>query len=72
MRKSGIVKNYTLALVSIAMASFLLIHFALIWAYGKFYIYESNPVVLALETTMIVAILSFSLFCLVEQLRQKN
>ena len=51
------------------MASFLLVHFGLIWAYGRFYIYESNPLVLILETTMIVAILTFGFYCLVDQLR---
>jgi hypothetical protein len=54
------------------MASFLLFHFALIWAYGKFYIYESNLLVLVLETTMVVAILSYSIFCLAERFREKR
>jgi hypothetical protein len=60
---------YVLSLLALAMASFLLVHFGLIWTYGKFYIYESNPVVLILETTGIVAILGFSFYCLMEQLR---
>jgi hypothetical protein len=55
--------------MAFAMASFLLVHFALIWAYGKFYIYESNLLVLALETTLVVAILSYSIFCLADQFR---
>ena len=54
------------------MASFLLVHFALIWVYGKFYIFESNILVLSLETTMMVAILCFSVYCLIEQLRKKD
>ena len=54
------------------MASFLLIHFALIWVYGKFYVFESNILVLTMETTMIVAILCFSIYCLLEELRKKD
>jgi hypothetical protein len=63
------IRVYVLSLLALAMASFLLVHFGLIWTYGKFYIYESNPVVLILETSGIVAILGFSFYCLVEQLR---
>lgn len=59
---------YILALLALSMASFLLLNFGLIWAYGRFYIYESNALVLILETTLIVAILAFSFYCLVEQL----
>ena len=65
-------KIYTLALLSLAMATFLLVHFALIWVYGMFYIFESNILVLTMETTMMVAILCFSLYCLLEQLRKKD
>jgi hypothetical protein len=64
------IRVYILSLLAFAMASFLLVHFGLIWAYGKFYIYESNPLVLILETTMMVAILGFSFYCLLEQLRE--
>jgi len=71
VRKIGTFKNYTLALMSLAMATFLLVHFALIWAYGKFYVYESNILVLLLETTMMVSILCFSLYYLVEQIRKR-
>jgi hypothetical protein len=62
------IKIYLLSLLTFAMASFLLVHFGLIWVFGRFYIYESNPLVLFLETTLIVAILGFSLYCLMEQL----
>ena len=61
---------YVLALLAFAMASFLLFNFAAIWAYGKFFIYESNRWVLTLETTMMVAILVFSVFCIAEQVRR--
>jgi len=54
------------------MATFLLVHFVLIWVYGKFYIFESNMFILSLETTLMVAVLFFSLYCLVEQLRKKD
>ena len=58
--------------MALAMSTFLLVHFGMIWAYGRFYIYESNPLILILETTMMVAILSFSFYCLVEQVRMNK
>jgi hypothetical protein len=63
------IKTVCLSLLALAMASFLLLHFSLIWIYGKFYIYESNPWVLTLETSAIIAILLFSFYCLVEQFK---
>jgi hypothetical protein len=62
------IKIYVLSLLAFAMGSFLLLHFGMIWAYGKFYIYESNQLVLLLETVLMVAILAFSFYCLVEQI----
>jgi hypothetical protein len=70
MKVRDIIRIYTLALLSLAMASFLLFHFAMIWVYGSFYIYESSRVVLSLETTMMLAILCFSISCLAGQLRK--
>lgn len=72
MKIRGRIQIYTLALVSLAMASFLLFHFALIWIYGKFYVFESNRIVLLLETTMIITILCFSIYCLGEQLLKRR
>ena len=63
------IRTYILGVLSFAMATFLLIHIAMIIAYGKFYIYESNGIVLISEVTLVVAILSFSFYCIVEQLR---
>lgn len=62
-------KTYILAVLAFAMASFLLIHFGLIAVYGKFYIYESNPFILLSEITLIVVIMVFSFYCIVDQLR---
>jgi hypothetical protein len=61
---------YLLSLLALAMASFLLVHFGMIWVYGRFYVYVSNPVVLILETAGIAAILGFSFYCLLGQLRE--
>jgi len=72
MNVKGTWRVYALALMSLAMAAFLLIHFTLIWVYGKFYVYESNLLVLSLETTLIVSILCFSFYCLADQLHQKR
>ena len=60
---------YVLALLAFAMASFLLFNFASIWAYGKFFIFESSRVTLTIETTMMVVILGFSVYCIAEQVR---
>jgi hypothetical protein len=46
------------------MAVFLLMHFILIWIYGKVQIYESNMIILTLEIGMTVFILGFSGFCI--------
>ena len=64
------IQNCFLALIASAMAGFLLFHFAMIWVYGKFYIFEPNLLILGVETTVIVAILAFSFYCFVEQLRR--
>ena len=65
-------KGCVLALVACAMATFLLVHFGMIWAYGRFYIYESNPLVLLLETTLVVATLAFSSYCLIAYIKQER
>lgn len=61
-------RMYILSLFAFAMATFLLIHFAFIWAYGKFYIYESNKVLLTVETAAMLGGLAFSGYCGLEQL----
>ncbi len=59
-----------LAFASVAMAAFLLFHFAMIWVYGRFLIYESNTWILAAETVLMAGILVFSSHCLIEYFRQ--
>ena len=59
-----------LALIAISMASFVLCHFACIWIYGEFYIYESNTYILTLETMMIVASLGFSTYCIIREIQR--
>jgi hypothetical protein len=61
-------RNSMLALVAFGMAVVLLIHFGCIWMYGRFYISESNPFILFAETSMVVAILTFSFYCFVREL----
>jgi hypothetical protein len=63
------IRLYILALFALAMATFLLFHFGLIWVFGRFYIAEPNHLVLILETVTIAGILGFSFYCLIEQLR---
>lgn len=63
-------QNYILSVLAFAMASFLLIHFGLIAVYGTYYIYETNRWILLSEITLIVAIMAFSFYCIVDQLRK--
>jgi hypothetical protein len=58
-----------LSLLSTGMALFLLLHFILIWIYGRVQIYESNMVILSLEIIMTVFILGFSAFCITSGLK---
>ena len=64
------IKTSILALLACAMASFLLVHFMLIWAYGRFYIYETNRLLLISEITLAAVIIGFSSYCFIEQLRK--
>ncbi len=64
-----------LSLLSSGMAIFLLMHFILIWIYGRVEIYESNMIILTLEIFMTLFILVFSAFCIVsgfKHARQKK
>jgi hypothetical protein len=64
-----------LSLLSTGMAIFLLMHFILIWIYGRVEIYESNMLILTLEIFMTLFILGFSAFCIVsgfKHVKQKS
>jgi len=61
---------YFLALLVLAMGTFLMAHFAMILVYGRFYIYESNSIVLLSEITFISAIITFAVYCIIDQLRK--
>jgi hypothetical protein len=43
----------------VALGLILIIHFTLFWIYGGVFIYESNKVILAIETLMSVGIIGF-------------
>ena len=43
----------------IALGLILIMHFTLFWIYGGVFIYESNKVILALETLMSITIIGF-------------
>lgn len=61
---------FLLGLISVAMATFLLLHFCFIWVFGKFYIAEPNTMILTLETVAIISILCFSAYCVLEQFKE--
>jgi hypothetical protein len=54
------------------MAIFLLMHFVLIWIYGRVQIYENNMIILTLEILMTVFILGFSAFCIVSGFKNEK
>ena len=66
------IRSFFLSLLTFAMSSFLLLHFGLIWLYGSVQIYESNTLVLTLETVMMVVIIGFSLYCSAGFLRRSR
>jgi hypothetical protein len=43
----------------VALGLILIIHFILFWVYGGVFIYESNKIILALETLMSIGIIGF-------------
>lgn len=43
----------------VALGLILIIHFTLFWIYGGVFIYESNKIILALETLMSIGIIGF-------------
>jgi len=43
----------------VALGLILIIHFSLFWVYGGVFIYESNKIILALETLMSIGIIGF-------------
>ncbi len=53
------IKDAVASCLVIALGIILVVHFALFWVYGGVYIYESNKVILLLETVMSIAILAF-------------
>ncbi len=53
------IKDIVASCLVIALGIILVLHFALFWMYGGVYIYESNKVVLLVETVMSIAILGF-------------
>ena len=45
----------------IALGIILAVHFAMFWIYGGVFIYESNKIILIVETAMSIAIMGFGL-----------
>lgn len=52
-------KEVVASCLVIALGIILIVHFALFWVYGGVFIYESNRVILTLETIMSVLIIGF-------------
>jgi hypothetical protein len=54
-------KDVIASCLVIALGIILAIHFAMFWMYGGVFIYESNKIILIVETTMSIAIMGFGL-----------
>lgn len=65
-------KTIILALLAIGMALMFLMHFALIWMHGSFFVYESNIYILVLETLIVGIILIFSFYCFLKELNRSK
>jgi len=55
----------------IALGVILIIHFTLFWIYGGVFIYESNKIILAMETLMSVGIIGFGIERLISSSARK-
>ena len=66
------VRRYFLAVLALGMALVLLFHFGCIWVYGEFVICESNTAILIAETCGMLAIVIYSGYCVLDQLRDKG
>jgi len=61
-----------LSVLAVGMGTCLLSNFISIWIFGKYYIYESNRLILVIETLMMVIIIAFSLFSLFSDFNLKS
>lgn len=58
------------AIIMIALAIALLVHFALIIIYGGYFIAEPNPVMLIAEITLLLAIVGYGIYTLERTMRR--
>lgn len=65
-------KNVVASSLVIALGVILIVHFAMFWIYGGVFIYENNRIILAVETVMSIAILSFGIERLVSSASEKT
>jgi hypothetical protein len=61
-----------ISILAIGMGACLLSNFVSIWIFGKYYIYESNRMILGIETLMMIIIISYSLFSLFSDFRYRS
>ena len=65
-------KDVIASCLVIALGIILAIHFAMFWMYGGVFIYETNKIILIVETTMSIAIMGFGLERLVSYANASN
>ena len=66
------IKDVIASCLVIALGIILVIHFAFFWVYGGVYIYESNKVILLLETVMSITILGFGVERLLASAKERD
>jgi hypothetical protein len=70
-RKDVTLKEIIAYCLVVALGLILIIHFTLFWIYGGVFIYESNKIILALETLMSIGIIGFGFERLISTLVKK-
>ncbi len=66
------IKDVIASCLVIALGIILVMHFAFFWVYGGVYIYESNKVILLLETVMSITILGFGVERLLASAKERD
>jgi hypothetical protein len=65
-------KDVIASCLVIALGIILAVHFAMFWIYGGVFVYESNKIILIIETAMSIAIMGFGLERLISYANASN
>jgi ABC-type nickel/cobalt efflux system permease component RcnA len=65
-------RELLISVLAVGMAACLLSYLVSIWVFGKFYIFESNKLILTIETLMLLAIIGFGLYLFFSDLNSRS